>query len=49
MTRKILLQLEIHKEVKVINQLMLLLKKRMNSVFNVKQSLSKLKEKHLLG
>jgi hypothetical protein len=49
MTRKILLQLEIHKEVKVINQLMLLLKKRMNSVFNVKQSLIKLKEKHLLG
>jgi len=49
MIKKTLVQLEIHKEVRVINQLKLSLMKRMNFVLNVKLSLSKQKEKHLLG
>jgi len=49
MIKKTLVQLEIHKEVRVINQLKLSLVKRMNFVLNAKLSLSKQKEKHLLG
>jgi len=50
MIKKTLLQLEIHREVRVINQLMLPMRQmRMILRLNDKQSSSKLMEKHLLG